>query len=534
VTTDAASATTVAVLTPSGGDSLLAERVLAQHGITATPCSDMRTLCGAIDGGAGALLITEEALGRVEQRDLIDALSKQPPWSDIPVVLLVAEGELSGALSQSVRAIAEHGNVTLLERPVRVATLTTALHAALKARARQFEMRDAIARTKQSELEIREQEGRLRAAVESAPYPLMVYAADGSIIHISRTWTELTGYSFQEPSTVQAWLALAFGADAGAVWSELFDDDLADRPVGVSGPVADRDVRTSDGSIRIWSFHAVNLGTMSDGQRLRLMAAVDVTETRRLLANERMLRKIAEDANMAKMQFLATMSHELRTPLNAIGGHVQLLELGILGPVTEKQKEALHRVHRAEGHLLGLINDVLNFAKIEAGRVTFRIVPISLAALFDGVDGLIEPQMRAKNLVYSRNRDCDDVEVIADPEKARQVVLNLLSNAVKFTPSGGSVTVDCRKDDTTTYLRISDTGVGIAKEVLESMFEPFVQVRAEYSGANEGTGLGLAISRDLARAMHGDIRAESEVGVGSAFEFSLPRALSDATAGSSG
>ena len=530
-TPSADAACTVAVLTPTGGDASLAVQVLGQHGITAVPCVDMQSLCGAITGGVGALLITEEALTAQAQVDLIAALSSQPAWSDVPVVLLVAEGELSGSLSMSVRTIASHGNVTLLERPVRVATLTTALHAALKARARQFEMRDAIERRDRSDREVREREGQLRAAVESAPYPLMVYASDGKVIHISRTWMELTGYTVEQLSSVSAWLELAFGANAAEVWSDILDDEIGKRPIGMAGPVADRDIRTSAGVVRSWSFHAVNLGTMSDGRQLRLMAGVDMTETRRLVANERMLRKIAEEANMAKMQFLATMSHELRTPLNAIGGHVQLLELGILGPVSDKQLEALRRVRRAEGHLLGLINDVLNFAKIEAGRVTFDITRVSLSTLFDGVDGLIEPQMQMKNITYARTGDCDALIVLADLEKARQVVLNLLSNAVKFTASGGQVLVECHEDDSKAHVRISDTGVGIAPELLESMFEPFVQVRAEYSGANEGTGLGLAISRDLARAMKGDITASSRLGRGSVFEFSLPRAPSDAGQG---
>ncbi|MDB4917954.1 MAG: sensor protein [Gemmatimonadetes bacterium] len=532
MTPDADTARCVAILTPSGGDAPLGTKVLARHGIEAIPCRDMKSLCSAVAGGVGALLVSEEALSPVDQRTLLDALATQPPWSDIPVVLLVAEGELSGSLSQSVRAIAEHGNVTLLERPVRVATLTTALRAALKARARQFEMRDAITRSETSEREIGERESQLRAAVESSPYPLMVYAEDGTVIHISRTWSELTGYSKEQITTVQTWLQLAFGAGAREVWDSIFDDRLSLRPVGVSAPAQDRDLHTRNGMTRTWSFHPVNLGTMSDGHQVRLMAAVDVTETRRLLANERMLRKIAEEANMAKMQFLATMSHELRTPLNAIGGHVQLLELGILGPVNDKQMDALRRVRRAEGHLLGLINDVLNFAKIEAGRVTFDIKPISLTLLFEGVDGLIEPQMRARNLHYSRAGNCDDLKVLADLEKARQVVLNLLSNAVKFTEPGGRVMIACHEDDDVVYIRISDTGVGIASEVLDSMFEPFVQVRAEYSGSNEGTGLGLAISRDLARAMNGDITAQSEVGKGSIFEFTLPRAPSDGRQGS--
>ena len=509
-------ATAVAVLTPSGGDSALAVRFLGEHSITAFVCAHMDDVVSAITSGIGALLVAEEALGRREREILLEALATQPKWSDVPLVLLLSAGELTGGLNPSVRAIVQRGNVTLLERPVRVATLTAALEAALRGRARQFEMRDAVARRAQSEEDVRGSEERLRAAVEAAPYPLMVHADDGSVIHLSRTWTELTGYMPEELASVRAWADRAYRGSAEPA-----------RELGRTGVIPadtdmwEREVRTRTGGQRLWSFHSADLGLMRDGRALRLIAAVDVTETRRLVENERTLRQEAQDANMAKMQFLATMSHELRTPLNAIGGHVQLMELGILGPVTERQAEALGRVRRAESHLLGLINDVLNFAKIEAGRVTFNIQSVNLETLFDGMDALIEPQVQSKGLSYARQNECDGVFVCADVEKARQVILNLLSNSVKFTNAGGRIMVDCVRDDREARIRVRDTGIGIAPEVLESMFEPFVQVRQQYDATNEGTGLGLAISRDLARAMDGDLAAESTPGSGSTFTFSL-------------
>ena len=510
-------ATGVAVLAPSGADAALAARLLGEHGITSFVCAHMEDLASAITSGIGALLIAEEALGRGGREILLDALSTQPKWSDVPLVLLLSAGELTGGLNPGVRAIVQRGNVTLLERPVRVATLTAALEAALRGRARQFEMRDAVALRAQSEDDVRGSEERLRAAVEAAPYPLMVHADDGSVIHLSRTWTELTGYKPEELESVGAWAERAYLGSAEPA-----------RELSRAGTIPadtdtwEREVRTRSGGQRLWSFHSADLGLMRDGRALRLIAAVDVTETRRLVENERTLRQEAQEANMAKMQFLATMSHELRTPLNAIGGHVQLMELGILGPVTEKQAEALGRVRRAEAHLLGLINDVLNFAKIEAGRVTFNVQAVSLEKLFDGMDALIEPQVQGKGLSYTRLNQCDGVCVRADVEKARQVILNLLSNSVKFTNAGGRIVVECISDERMAHIRVQDTGIGIAPEVLESMFEPFVQVRQQYDATNEGTGLGLAISRDLARAMDGDLEAESTPGSGSTFTFTLP------------
>ncbi|MDQ6633630.1 MAG: ATP-binding protein, partial [Gemmatimonadota bacterium] len=318
------------------------------------------------------------------------------------------------------------------------------------------------------------------------------------------------------------WTSLAYGDDAELAREVIRQDLASARPVGVSARTWEHTVRIRDGSQRLWSFHAARLGRMSDGRALRLVAAVDVTDMSRMVENERTLRAEAEEANMAKMQFLATMSHELRTPLNAIGGHVQLIELGILGPVTDRQAEALRRVRRAESHLLGLINDVLNFAKIEAGHVTFDLEPTTIGALFEEMDSLIAPQVAAKGLTYSRPTRCDDLRVVADLDKARQVLLNLLSNAVKFTNPGGSITVDCEGKARTVDIHVTDTGVGVASDALVSIFEPFVQVRPDYTATNEGTGLGLAISRDLARAMNGDLSARSVTGEGSTFTLTLP------------
>jgi PAS domain S-box-containing protein len=513
------------VLTPTAGDTPLAVKELASHGIPAHACGDMEDVSRCIADGVGALLIAEEALGAGDRAQLLAALDEQPVWSDLPVVLLVSPGELSGSLSVAVQDVVRRGNVTLLERPVRVATLTTALDAALRARARQYEMRDAIIQRATSIRQLSESEERLRATVEAAPFPLMVHADDGTIVHMSRTWYELTGYSPEQLTTLDAWTALAYGDDAEAARAIIREDLASERPLGVSTHTWEHPVRTRNGSLRQWSFHAARLGHMSDGRALRLVAAVDVTDMRRLVANERTLRAEAEQANMAKMQFLATMSHELRTPLNAIGGHVQLIELGILGPVTEKQADALRRVRRAEAHLLGLINDVLNFAKIEAGHVTIEVAPMTIGQLFEGMDSLIEPQVRAKGLTYSRPTRCDDVRVLADLDKARQVLLNLLSNAVKFTRAGGSITVECRPRETMVEINVIDTGVGVAAEALASIFEPFVQVRPDYTTTNEGTGLGLTISRDLARAMNGELSARSVKGKGSTFTLTLPMAL---------
>ncbi|MFL5537709.1 MAG: histidine kinase dimerization/phospho-acceptor domain-containing protein, partial [Longimicrobiaceae bacterium] len=180
-------------------------------------------------------------------------------------------------------------------------------------------------------------------------------------------------------------------------------------------------------------------------------------------------RAAAEEANRAKSAFLAVMSHELRTPLNAIAGYVQLLEMGIHGPVTEAQREALDRVARSQKHLLRLINDVLNLARIESGRVEYVLEDVDLAVLMADVTPMVEPQMLAKGLVLEMRVPAGTV-ARADREKVQQIVINLLSNALKFPPPGGRVRVDSRRGAATVQLAVTDTGIGIPPEKQASVF----------------------------------------------------------------
>jgi signal transduction histidine kinase len=226
-------------------------------------------------------------------------------------------------------------------------------------------------------------------------------------------------------------------------------------------------------------------------------------------------------ANKAKSEFLATMSHELRTPLNAIGGYAELLEMGVHGELTPAQREPIERIRRSERRLRSLIDDVLNFARIEAGRID--VVP-GIVRVNDAIleaETILTPQLKARQLRFSC--ECGtDVVAWADAEKVQQILLNLLANAVKFTPDRGSISCSCASFDEHVEIRVQDTGVGIPADRRDVIFDPFVQLGRSLASPQEGSGLGLSISRDLARAMNGDLSVRSEPGQGSIFTLSLP------------
>jgi signal transduction histidine kinase len=230
----------------------------------------------------------------------------------------------------------------------------------------------------------------------------------------------------------------------------------------------------------------------------------------------------AAHANQAKAAFLATMSHELRTPLNAIGGYAELMLDGIPTPASDGQKNYLRRIVAGQRHLLGLIDAVLTHAKLEAGRMTYRMENVRLAELLDAVEGLSGPQMAAKRIAYDC-ADCDASLVLrADREKAVQILLNLLSNAVKFTPAGGTIALRTwTPAPGRAAVGVRDTGVGMSAEQVATVFEPYVQFDNRLARESKGTGLGMPISRDLARGMGGDLTVTSEPGVGTEFVLTL-------------
>src|ERR1700680_3754978 len=236
------------------------------------------------------------------------------------------------------------------------------------------------------------------------------------------------------------------------------------------------------------------------------------------------LQRSAETANRAKTAFLGAMSHELRTPLNAIGGYIDILDMGLRGPVTAGQHADFARVKTNQQHLALLITEILNFVRVGSGRVEYTLGDIKACDAMRHAMELMEPLFAQKALKFNGIGGNLNTVAHADPERVTQILVNLLSNAIKFTGAGGAISANCGSTADTVTLQIGDTGIGIAPDKHETIFEPFIQLKEGLTDREGGVGLGLAISRDLARAMNGDLTVESSEGKGARFTLSLPRA----------
>jgi PAS domain S-box-containing protein len=376
-----------------------------------------------------------------------------------------------------------------------------------------------------AEASLREAEARLRAIYDGTYEYIGLLSPEGTVLDTNRaslefarnTRNDVVGRLFWEtpwfnptpgaPDQVQA--AVARAAQGEFI---RYEADLR-RPNGemTTFDVSLHPIRDEKGNV---VFIVPEGRDVTERRRAEQTARAEVEEAYR----------IADAANRAKSEFLAVMSHELRTPLNAIGGYAELMEMGIRGAVTPEQREDLRRIQASQRHLLGLINEVLNYAKLETGTVHYDIADIQIDQAVSSAEHLVSPQARAKKITLVVRECTEDLIARGDGEKVRQILVNLLSNAVKFTEGGGRIEMSCSTDGAAAIIKVGDSGIGIPPDTIATIFDPFVQVRADLTRPHEGTGLGLAISRDLARGMGGELTAASVLGKGSVFTLTLPLA----------
>jgi PAS domain S-box-containing protein len=368
---------------------------------------------------------------------------------------------------------------------------------------------------------LRESEERFRLLVQSVKdYAIFLLDPDGYVNSWNDGAARIKQYTQQEI--------------VGRHFSLFYPPEDSGKPAWMlnearrEGRVEDEGWRVRKDGTRFWADVVITALRDPRGELVGFAKVTrDLTERREAeLKTLEAARRVAEAeaANLAKSQFLAAMSHELRTPLNAIGGYADLLEMGIGGPVTETQHEYLAKIQRSQRHLLSIINDLLNFSRIEAGHVEYESVRVPLRECIDTIVSILEQQAAEKGIELTLGSCPEGIAATGDSAKIDQIVLNLCSNALKFTPAGGRVEVVCENRGGVVAVLVTDTGVGIPADQTERIFQPFVQLGRDLTSRHEGTGLGLAISRDLARGMGGDLTVRSEPGHGSTFTLTLPAA----------
>ena len=364
-----------------------------------------------------------------------------------------------------------------------------------------------------------ESESRYRFLANTIPVQVWTATPDGSLDYVSERTARFFGVT-EDSVLGEAWVSMLHPDDVAPTISRWQQSIASGEPYEVEFRL-----RSSGGNDYRWHLARATAQRDGNGTVLRWYGTnTDIEDRRRAEAALQRLTHEATEANRAKSDFLAAMSHELRTPLNAIGGYAQLIELGLRGPVTDEQRTDLSKIQRSRRHLESLVNDVLNFAKAGSGHIDYRAEPIVVARTIDAVREMVGPQVEEKKLSFDVPDFADDICVLADEDRARQILLNLLGNALKFTPAGGLIRLDVLATEAEVAVSVSDTGIGVPPEMLDVIFEPFVQAERALRSRDQGVGLGLAISRQLARAMGGDLRVQSTLGKGSTFTLTLPRA----------
>jgi PAS domain S-box-containing protein len=380
--------------------------------------------------------------------------------------------------------------------------------------------RDAARR--QAEDSLRDEKNFSDTMIESMPGIVYFYDFSGRFLRWNRNFEAASGYSAAE-------IAGMHPRDFFSSADQRLVEQTIARVFDRGEASLEADFVSKDGTLRPYFFTGSRV--LFKGVNCLIGVGVDITERKQVEA-ERERRVRAEAADHIKSAFLANMSHELRTPLNSIIGFTGIMLQGLAGPFNEEQEKQLAMVRNSARHLLALVNDVLDVSKIEAGQLDVVREPFDIGQSISKVVALVMPQADAKRLALRVHLEPGLGQAVSDARRFEQILLNLLSNAIKFTEAGQvSVTAslvaqhrhsDAAGAETAICLQVADTGIGIAADDLQTLFQPFRQIETGLSRSHEGTGLGLAICRRLAELMGGKIQVQSELGRGSVFTVLLP------------
>ena len=369
--------------------------------------------------------------------------------------------------------------------------------------------------------ELKSLEQRWGLALQSAAFGVWDLQPQAQRVLYSPEWKAMLGYgTSDEPDSTSVWRERVHPQDLQPMLQAL-NAHLQDSSTGYE---AEFRLRAADGSFRWVLSRGRVVERGPGGEALRMVGTLTDLTDRRELDEARRARDIAEAASQAKTGFLSRMSHELRTPLNAILGFAQLLTARLGDGRLDEQRSQLAHIEQAGWHLLSMINDVLDLARVESGQLTVTSEPVAVASLWRFVSDMMGPEAARHRTTLQANALPAGAAVVADPVRLRQVFINLLSNAIKYNRDGGLVVFDAQADGAAWRLSISDTGQGLSQDDLARLFEPFNRLSHAHSGI-DGVGIGLVLSRWLVHRMGGSLSVRSTLGVGSVFEVVLPAAV---------
>jgi PAS domain S-box-containing protein len=495
----------VLLLPATRRDAEVTAALLRREKLSLAVCENCRALAREIDAGVGTLLMTDAALADPDINRVLEVLSRQPAWSDVPAIVLCGHDQLPKLAAVAMQALR---NVTVLERPTSSRTLISAVKAAIRARARQYQMRQQFTDLQESESALRLRERQLHTLAENTPDILARFDRQLRHVYVNRAATEATGLSKQE-FLGRTHREIGIPPDLCDQWEAALRATFADgqrRRVGFTYGVAEN-ARHYDALL------IPEIG--NDGAiETVLSVAHDVSEIRRSA-------QILEDASRRKDEFLAMLAHELRNPLAPIRNASEILARRLADDPQMKRTVSL--VKRQVTHLARLVDDLLDVSRITEGRIELRRAPQELAPILAQARESVEPLMREKQHILSVSTSFEPLYVHGDHARLVQSVANVLTNAAKYTDPGGEIRLELRRQQQRAAIVISDTGVGIPPELLPRVFDLFVQGDRSLDRSQGGLGIGLSVVKRLVEMHQGTVTAFSEgPGRGSVFEIQLP------------